>query len=87
MRAATASIASQVADPYCGQTKVVETTGGAYCATQPEPGHVIHDGQASVPPVMMLMLPLIARAAARFPDQASVLLDAVPPPPNCCHYC
>jgi hypothetical protein len=55
MHAATASIASQVADPYCcGQTKVVATTGGVYYAPpQLEPGHVIHNGQASGPPVMV----------------------------------
>jgi hypothetical protein len=67
MHAPTASIAGQVLDPHCGQTKVVTTTGGAYYAPQLDPGLVIHNGQASVPRVTVPMPPLVAAAAARFP--------------------
>jgi hypothetical protein len=61
----TASIANQVVDPYCGQTKVVATTGGAYCAPQPDPGLVIHNSQASVPPSMVPMPPPLLALLAR----------------------
>jgi hypothetical protein len=67
MKAPTASIAGQVVDEHCGLTKVIATTGGAYCAPQPDPGLVIHNGQASVPRVTVPMPPLVAAAAARFP--------------------
>jgi hypothetical protein len=65
MNAPTASIASQVSDPHCGQTKVVATTGEAYCAPQPGPGLVIHNGQASVPPVIVPMPPPLLALLAR----------------------
>jgi hypothetical protein len=68
MNAPTASIASQVSDPHCGQTKVVATTGGAYYAPQPDPGLVIHNGQASVPPVMVPMPPPTASIAGQVSD-------------------
>jgi hypothetical protein len=67
LNAPTASIAGQVVDPHCGQTKVVATTGGAYYAPQPEPGLVIHNGQASAPRVTVPMPPLVAAAVARNP--------------------
>jgi hypothetical protein len=52
---ATASIASQVVDPYCGPTKVESTTGGAYCALQPVSVHVQqNDGQNSAQPFQCL---------------------------------
>jgi hypothetical protein len=46
---------------------VVATTGGAHCAPQPEPGLVIHNGQASAPRVTVPLPPLVAAAAARNP--------------------
>ncbi len=67
LNAPTASIAGQVVDPHCGQTKVVATTGGAHCSPQPEPGLVIHNGQASAPRVSVPMPSLVASAAARNP--------------------
>jgi hypothetical protein len=67
--AATASMTSQVVDPFYGPTKVVATTGGAFRALQPESGHVQDDGRASVPPVIVPMPPLIAAAVARFHGQ------------------
>jgi hypothetical protein len=45
---------------------VVATTGVAYYTPQPDPGLVIHNGQASVPPVMVPMPSLVAAASARF---------------------
>jgi hypothetical protein len=76
--AATASIASQVVDPFYGPTKVVLSTGGAFHALQPESGHVQNNGRASVPPavvpmppVIVPMPPLITAAAARFHGQVS----------------
>jgi hypothetical protein len=53
-------------------------------APQPDPGHVIHSGQASVSPVMDSMpVPLIAAGPGHVhcDGQASVPLDAVPPTP------
>ncbi len=58
--AATASTSSQVSTPHGGLTKVVSSTGGAFNALQPDPGHVKNDGRASVPRITVQMTPLVA---------------------------
>ncbi len=65
--AANASTSSQVSDPHGGLTKVVSSTGVAFNALQPDPGHVKNDGRASVPRFTVQMPPFFAAAAARFP--------------------
>jgi hypothetical protein len=62
--AATASIASQVVDPFHGPTKVVLSVGGAFHDLQPVSGHVQNDDRnsaqsTSVPPVMVPMPPVM----------------------------
>jgi hypothetical protein len=48
---ATARFTSQVADPIHGPPAVVPTIGGVIHALQPDPGRVIHHGQASERPI------------------------------------
>jgi hypothetical protein len=65
--ASQARFTSQVADPIHGLTAVVPTTGSVIHALHPDPGHEIRRDQASRPPVTVLIPPLIAASAARFP--------------------